>query len=382
MMNLQEELERIFADPIFADVKPPRNRTASNDRLIEGFLHIAAFVEEHKRLPQKVDNQEERKLYNYLQGIQNDPERKARCLPYDTMGILAEKEDTLEDILNDPIFADVDNDKTGLFDLPDYMKKRLEERREADYVAQRVKCEDFTRYESGFKKIHNGLKVGKYRLVKFKEAHVQQGRYFVEDGILVYVAALDQIEKNRHGKKNSRTRCIYENGMESGIYMQTLCKNLYNTGYTVSEVSDVSDTDLQQMFSVKSDDVESGVIYVLRSLSNNPGISSIANLYKIGFTTTSLEVRLANAKNEPTYLCADVEVVAQWRVYNVKSSVIENLIHKLFDCVQLQVNVNGKCPKEWFVVPLNVIEQAVMCIVKGKAVIYDKNLQQLIDVTE
>lgn len=188
-------------------------------------------------------------------------------------------------------------------------------------------------------------------MIKFKEAHVAQGHYFVEDGMLVYIAGLDQIEKNRHGKKNSRTRCIYENGMESGIYMQTLCKNLYHSGYTVQDTSNVEEDYLKKEFSINDSDVESGMIYVLRSLSKDPEIASIKNLYKIGFTTTPLEARIANAKNEPTYLCADVKVVATWRVYNVKSSTFEALLHKLFDGVQLQITVDGKKPKEWFVVP-------------------------------
>ena len=144
----------------------------------------------------------------------------------------------------------------------------------------------------------------------------------------------------------------------------------------------MEDDYLKKHFSVTSNDVESGLIYVLRSLSKDPEIKSIPNLYKIGFTTTPLEARIANAKNEPTYLCADVETVATWRVCNVKSSVFESLIHKLFDGVQLQVTVDGKRPKEWFVVPFPVIEQAMTYIVSGKPVAYDKNIQQLIDLSE
>ncbi len=388
MIDWDAELEKIFADPLLADVTPPKKPAKSSDRLIAGFQRIVEFVETHHCLPQSTGNRDERTLYNQLQGILNDPKKAERCRQYDTAGILARSDEEnnpeiqLDDILNDPIFADVGQDVSGLFDLPDYMKQRMEERREADYVAQRVKCEDFDRFEFGFKDVHLGLKSGKYRLIKFKEAHIAQGRYFVESGMLVYIAVLDQIEKNRHGRKNTRTRCIYENGMESGIYMQTLCKNLYSSGYTVQDMSEVSDDEFKQMFTITGDDVESGMIYVLRSLSTNPDISSIKNLYKIGFTTIPLESRLANAKNEPTYLCADVEVVAKWRVYNVKSSVFEHLIHKLFDAVQLQITVDGKQPKEWFIVPFSIIEQAVMYIINGKPVAYDSKLQQLIDLSE
>ena len=392
MINWDKELEKIFADPLLADVKAPQKKVTSSDRLIAGFQQIVDFAESHGRLPQKSDDREERALYNQLAGIRKDSKKVKRCKPYDTAGILDEtdnhvasepmsvyesvpktEEQQLTDIFNDPLFADVGEDDNGLFDLPDYMKKKLEARREADYIAQRVKCEDFDRYESGFKEVHAGLKSGKYRLVKFKEAHVKAGHYFVEDGILVYIAGMDRIEKNRHGRKNTRTRCIYENGMESGIYMQTLCKNLYHTGYTVQDVSEIEKNYLEKKFSINAHDVKSGMLYVLRSLSKDPEIASIHNLYKIGFTTTPLEARIANAKNEATYLCADVKVVATWRVYNVKSSTFEALIHKLFDCVQLQVTIDGKKPKEWFVVPFPIIEQAVNYIINGKAITYDKN---------
>ena len=401
MINWDEELKKIFADPLFADVTAPQKKITPSDRLIAGFQCIIDFVKAHNRLPQKCDDREERALYNQLQGIRKDPKKVERCKPYDTKGILekadnndiiskpapdynATKTDVqqLEDIFNDPLFADVSQDNCELFDLPEYMQQRLKERKEADYVAQRVKCEDFDRYEAGFKKIHTGLKSGKYRLIKFKEAHVAQGRYFVEDGILVYIAGLDQIEKNRHGRKNSRTRCIYENGTESGIYMQTLCKNLYHSGYTVQDMSDVEEQYLTKKFSITDNDIESGMIYVLRSLSKDPEIASVPNLYKIGFTTTPLEARIANAKNESTYLCAEVKVVATWRVYNVKSSVFEALIHKLFANVQLQVTVDGKKPQEWFVVPFHIIEQAVTYIINGKSIAYDKTLEQLIVLNE
>lgn len=401
MINWDKELEKIFNDPLLADVTAPKKKMTSSDRLIAGFQRIVEFVEANGRRPQKDADREERSLYNQLKGILSDPAKKERCRPYDSVGLLDDvsgqmvseplsayglpvqmTEQQLEAIFADPLLDDVGQTGGSLFDLPDYMKRKLEERREADYVAQRVKCEDFGSFETGFKAVHAGLKSGKYRLIKFKEAHVAPGRYFVEDGILVYIAGMDQIEKNRHGRKNGRTRCIYENGMESGIYMQTLCKNLYHTGYTVQDLSAVEEDYLKKHFSVTSNDVEGGLVYVLRSLSDDPEIKSIPNLYKIGFTTTPLEVRIANAKNEPTYLCADVKVVATWRVYNVKSSTFETLIHKLFNDVQLQITVDGKKPREWFVVPFHVIEQAVNYMINGKSIAYDKNIEQLVVLKE
>ena len=140
----------------------------------------------------------------------------------------------------------------------------------------------------------------------------------------------------------------------------------------------MSPEEFEQCFSLSDKDVESGTIYVLRSKSTRPEIAAIKNLYKIGFTVTSVESRIANAKNEPTYLCADVEVMATWKVYNVKSSTFEALIHKLFAPVQLQVTVDGHRPKEWFIVPFKIIEQAIVGIIKGEPMMYDQQMQQLV----
>ena len=136
--------------------------------------------------------------------------------------------------------------------------------------------------------------------------------------------------------------------------------------------------EFEQCFTLTDKDVESGTIYVLRSKSTRPEIAAIKDLYKIGFTVTSVESRIANAKNEPTYLCADVEVVATWKVYNVKSSTFEALIHKLFSSVQLQVTVDGHLPKEWFIVPFKVIDEAINAIISGKSIEYNPRLQQII----
>lgn len=162
------------------------------------------------------------------------------------------------------------------------------------------------------------------------------------------------------------------------IKYKTIAKNLSVTGYSIQDCSEMTTEELKQHFTLSEKDVESGTIYVLRSKSVRPEIASIKNLYKIGFTVTSVESRIANAKKEPTYLCDDVEVVATWKVYNVKSSTFEALIHKLFASVQLQVTVDGHQPKEWFIVPFKVVDEAINAIISGKSIEYNSQLQQII----
>ena len=395
MINWDKELEKIFEDPLLADVTAPRKRTTSSDRLIAGFQEILAFYEANGRLPE--DTPAETSLFHKWIGLLKSEKKIERCRPFDDLGILPKpvqtveepqpeyhreltEEEQLDAILNDPLLADTEDcTDHGLFDVPEYMRERLEARKEADYVGRRRPCEDFEKYAKGFKEIHEGLKSGKYRLIKFEEPHVKQGRYFIEQGSILYVAGVEEIKKNKFGRKDGRIRCIYENGSESDILKLTLCKSIYtNGGYSIIPSEESAQVNLEDFFTITDKDVDSGTIYVLRSKSTRPEIAAIKNLYKIGFTVTSVESRIANAKKEPTYLCADVEVVATWKVYNVKSSTFEALIHKLFASVQLQVTVYGHRPKEWFIVPFNIIEQAVVGIIKGEPMMYDPQLQQLV----
>ena len=394
MINWEKELEAIFNDPLLADVTAPRKRATSSDRLIAGFQEILAFHEANGRLPE--DTPEEASLFHKWTGLLKSEKKIERCRPFDDLGILPQsvqtveepqaeyhreqtEEEQLEAILNDPLFADIeDGVDLGLFDIPEYMRQRLEARNEADYIGKRRPCEDFDKYTDGFKEIQQGLKSGKYKLVKFSEPNLKVGRYFVEQGIIGYLAAFEQEAKNNLNRVDGRTRVIYENGSEADIKFRTITKNLSVDGYSIMDCSEMSPEDFEECFTLTDKDVESGTIYVLRSKSSRPEITAIKDLYKIGFTVTSVESRIANAKNEPTYLCADVEVVATWKVYNVKSSTFEALIHKLFAPVQLQVTVDGHRPKEWFIIPFKVIEEAINAIISGKSIEYNSQFKQII----
>lgn len=394
MIDWSNELEKIFKDPLLADVTAPRKRATSSGRLIAGFQEVLAFVEANGRLPE--DSADEASLFHKLNGILKNEKKIERCRPYDDLGILPQpvqkveepqeeyhreltEEEQLEAILNDPLLADIEADEDlGLFDIPEYMRQRLNARKEAEYIGKHRPCVDFDKYADDFKDVQQGLKSGKYKLIKFSVRHLKVGSYFVDDGMIGYLAAFEDEGTNRHGDRDGRTRVIYENGTESDIKYKTITKNLSVTGYSVIDCSQMTDEEFEQSFTVTDKDVESGTIYVLHSKSTRPEIAAIKDLYKIGFTVTSVESRIANAKNEPTYLCADVEVVATWKVYNVKSSTFEALIHKLFAPVQLQVTVDGHHPKEWFIVPFRIVEEAVVGIIKGEPMMYDPQLQQLV----
>lgn len=382
MSKWDDELLRIFDEAPFVGVKPASKKPTTNDRLVRSFDEITEFVERNNRVPEDVGGDEGR-LFARLRGIQSETWKREKCLPFDRLGLLAEQasqslEDAIKDIFDDPIF-NLAPETQAIFDVPDYMRKPADIER-PDYIARRVECKDFKEYEAGFRGVHADLRDGKRKLIKFKDDHLREGTYFVVGGVLVLLDRLEAISKNKDYKKDGRTRCIYENGTESDILLQTLAKSLYTDGYSVVDVSLSDDDYLKQNFTITDMDIPSGYIYVLRSKSNDPEISSIRNLYKIGFTTQTVEERIANARNDATYLFADVEIVASWKVYNVKAVAFENIIHKLFGDVQLHLSADNARPKEWFIVPYKIIAQAVDYIIRGQKIAYDAQLQMLIEL--
>ena len=155
---------------------------------------------------------------------------------------------------------------------------------QAEYIGSNRPCEDFDKLADGFNEIHQGLKSGKYRLVKFSIKNLQVGKYFVEDGVIGYLAAFEHEAVDKYGTRDGRTRIIYENGSESDIKFKTLTKNLSVTGYSIQDCTEMTDEEFEECFTINDNDIESGTIYVLRSKSTLPEIAAIKDLYKIGLT--------------------------------------------------------------------------------------------------
>ncbi len=285
----------------------------------------------------------------------------------------------LDDLLNDPLF-EVSNTEATLFELTEAMKRAKEERKAVDYVAQRRPCENFSDYEEGFRQVHKDLREGRRVLKKFTARGLHEGHYYVVSGVLVYLEKIINPKKvsTSHISIDGRTRTIYENGTESDIMLQTLSKNAYSDGYIVTDSTEEDASALEKAFEVTEKDKADGWIYVLSSLSENPAIAGVKDLYKIGFSTTPVEERIRNCENEPTYLMDKVKIVATWKTFNMNTHSFETLIHQFFKAVQFRIKVkdlagNEAEPKEWFVVPLGIITKAIECIIDRSIVNYRYN---------
>ena len=283
----------------------------------------------------------------------------------------------LEAIFDDPLLKISDEEKR-LFDIPQDMR-RVIAKKKPDYVAQHKLCENFEDYKPLFAKVHRDLKQGKRSLMKIsKTATLAEGRFYFVSGQMLYLEKIGELSMGSNSMLNGRTRCIYENGTEADILLQTLRKNVVGDGYAVTELEEESERQFFNNSDVTSDDIVTGYIYVLSSLSDDPDIKEVKNLYKIGFTSNTVEERIANAENEPTYLMAPVKVEATYKVVNMNSQKFEDLVHQILMAVQFQVTVydengNEHQPQEWFVVPLPIVDVIIQKIMDGSIVNYTYN---------
>ena len=285
----------------------------------------------------------------------------------------------LEEIFDDPLLK-LNNEEQSLFDMPQDMR-RVIAKKKADYVAQHILCENFEDYKPLFEKVHQELREGKRSLVRInKTATLAEGRFYFVSGQMLLLEQIGELKKSSNFLPDARTRCIYENGTESDILLQTLRKSVVGDGYAISELQEESESKFFNEKDIVTNDLVTGYIYVLSSLSDNPTVKDEKNLYKIGFTTNTVEQRVANAENDPTYLMAPVKIVATYKVVNLNSQKFEDLVHQLLKAVQYQVVVYDKMgvahqPQEWFVVPLPVLDAIIRKIMDNTIIGYTYNPQ-------
>jgi len=255
-----------------------------------------------------------------------------------------------------------------------------------DFVARRKPCKEFDRFEPLFKQQQAGLANGSKVLRRFEgEKQIAPGEFFVLQGMMVYVANQGDWEKKNFGNKNARLYCIFENGTESNLLLRSLAAALWKTEGSMQVVDA-----LQEQINLDGDqtggeDQETGWIYVLKSLSSDPEISEIKDLYKIGYSTQPVEERIRNAREESTYLMADVAIVTTFQTLNLNPQKLEHLLHRFFADARLEIEqFDGKRernPEEWFIVPLHWIETAVQMLVSGDVLgyRYDAGKQEVVE---
>ena len=354
------------------EVKQAAKYTKEEERIIAGFEEVQRFAEEHGRSPQ---HGEDKDIFERLYAVRLDRLNELEAcrellLPMDHQELLNSKMDSPESESE----AEMDDDallealgveaEKGSIEELNYVRPS-KEIRASEEASKRERCEDFEQYKVLFDQVKEDLEAGTRQMIRCdNKTDVKIGDLLVIKGQTAYIAKAGEVFTDGEGREDCRLLVIYSNGTESKMLRRSFQKRLWEDG-TSRRI--VTPSDLGPLFSdqVEEKDQASGIIYILRSKSDHSFIKEHRELiHKIGFTNGSVERRIADAENQPTYLLADVEVVKTYRLYNVNASKLENLFHKFFSPAKLTIEMLDRFgkpyqPREWFLVPLEALDEAV-----------------------
>ncbi len=376
-MDSLSDRELLDALGVEVEVAKPKALTARQERIIAGFEDVQRFYDEHGSAPRHGEDRDifERLYAVRLERMRDLPECRELLEPLDTHGLLCGRgvqEGGAEFLADDELLAQLGVPPSDAEDITKltHVKSRAEIAA-AEEIAQRKRCEDFDRFKPLFEAVRRDLDSGVRQTRRFGEnAAIHQGEFFILGGQIAYIAAVpEQLETTEHGHAQGRLRIVYDNGTEGDNLLRSFVRALYKdeTGRRITE------PDAGPLFGGEAgeEDLESGTIYVLRSRSEHPVIAAHRELiHKVGVTGGSVQARIANAARDATYLLAPVDVVAEYRLYNIHRTRLERLLHRVFEPARLDLALPDRFgadvqPREWFLAPLGAIDEAVQRIKDG-----------------
>lgn len=387
----------------FADTKKKAGKSPREERIIAGFEEVQRFVDQHGDIPR---HGEERDIFERLYAVRLDRLRgleECRVLlqPLDHQGLLADSQvaspAAAEDMDIDELLAELEG-AAGASDITELRHVRSSaEKRAAEEIANREKCEDYDQFKPLIEQAKRELKEGirATRIIDSSENsldEIKPGAFFIVGGQFAYVAGESEAFTTEYQRTDRRVRVIYDNATEATVLSRSFQKSIYRD----TSARRVSDPEAGPLFvreepalfagEREDEDLASGTIYVLRSQSDHPLVSQHRDvLHKIGVTGGDVGKRIANAKLDPTFLMADVEIVATYTLFNINRVKLENLIHRVFGPARLDIEIKDRfgnpiIPREWFLVPRFIVDEAVERIKDGTITgyVYDPTSASLI----
>jgi hypothetical protein len=386
-----DDLRAELAD--FAEPTRRGGRSPREERIIAGFEEIQRFVGKQGHLPQ---HGEAHDIFERLYAVRLDrlralEECRVLLAPLDHRGLLAGVE-TAASESSAPIDVEALRvELTGAAGTEDITQLRhvrsSAEKHAADEIANRTVCEDFEAFKPLFEKVSRELKAGIRQIRPFHTRamdEIQKGAFFVVGGQTAYIAEVGEEFTTQYERRDSRLRVIYDNGTESNVLQRSLQRALHRD----EAARFIADPNAGPLFAdeTREGDLSSGTIYVLRSESDHPVVAAHRDvLHKIGVTGGNVDTRIENARLDPTFLMADADIVATYELYNINRIKLENLIHRVFDPARLDIEIkdrfgNPVVPREWFLVPLFIVDEVVERIKDGTITeyVYDPNAARLV----
>ncbi|MCC6277274.1 MAG: GIY-YIG nuclease family protein [Oligoflexia bacterium] len=387
--------EQLLAD-LGIEIEPESQSSGSarDLRIIAGFEEIEKFVELNGHPPEHGENKDifERIYAARLDRIRASEECRNVLVGKDRFNLLqgyeAEPDDQADEMDDESLLAELGAIPSAESDITKLKHVRTRaEVRAAEEMARRTPCVDFDKFKPLFTQVQKDIAEGERETISYKYgSKVNAGDLYILNGQKAYVANVSEEILDEDDKTDRRLRVIFDNGTESNLLLRSLQRALLKD--TTSRR--ITDPTLQgPLFSgiPEASDTASGTVYVLRSKSDHPTISKSRDvIHKIGVTSGNIEKRISNAKIDPTFLMADVEIVASYELSNMSRSKLEGVIHKFFEPARLDIEIkdrfgNPVVPREWFLVPLFIINEAIERIKDGSIVHcrYDVKIGKIVE---
>ena len=361
-------------DDELLDVKLSTSTPSTEEqRILNSFEEINRFIDRFKRNPGETESPSvsEQGLRIRLTGLVNNSDIHEILCPHDRHGLLPQEGVTEPQTLDEILDIDDELLSTPQDDIFNLVHARPAAAK-TDKVSERQVCEEFDKFKPLFDQCVREINEGKRKTIKFaKEQEITAGEFFILNGVMAYVAEVGKTHI-RGRKKNARLRLIFDNGTEGNNLLRSLATELYKD----PNGRRVTTPDAGPLFDaqVEEGDTQTGMIYVVKSLSDDPEIRKLDGmLHKIGFTAGKMEVRVQSAKDDPTFLMAAVHPVATYTLYNIDKVKLEHLLHSFFADARLDIDITDRFgkkvkPREWFLLPIEVIAEAITRLQDGSII--------------
>tara|TARA_R110001583_G_scaffold42169_5_gene134118 strand:- start:6496 stop:7770 length:1275 start_codon:yes stop_codon:yes gene_type:complete len=396
-------LDELLAGPDEFGLLDVHAKVSSSDVALEftRFEEINQFIDNAGRHPMSTGELNEKTLARRLAGYINNAALHDSLRKHDRHNLLSkgataktadvepspaklkptpmtspEQVTSLDDIFDSDELGLLDVDEPSLFEMTHVAA--ASDRESPEDIAQRTRCNDFYAFESIFKETQASLKAGSLEVVRFqKETQIDVGDVFILQGVLCFIDTVGDCQEDEGGRYNPRLRVIFENGTESNLLLRSLARALYKDENGRRIIRD-ADSIVERFNNITHKDKRSGVIYIVTTKSDNPVLTAIPNLHKIGYTELTVEERTKNAERDTAFLEAPVKILVEIECYNLNPHKFESLIHGFLHAQRLTMTLTGKDgkayhPKEWFSVPLDTAREVVRRIIDGSIIRYRIN---------
>lgn len=396
-MEDKDFLKKILEADTYDWIQKPKSKSSSQkSTVLDDFEDIIEFYKQNKRIPEESDDIIELKLAIKLQNILASQSNIDLLTEYDTEGILnsetnnenidkkesSKSYNSIEDIINSDFFNQISNNEAKdntIFSIKNVTPTSVQkERRKAKNIGKTLPCPNFNIFEPLFKSLHLELKNKTKKLydistTELNENEFKEGNFFLLKNMLLYI---DDVSKPFKGadRLDRRLLIIYENGKQSTMQLRSLYKRLRENSNSKRIVTSSGVSFNAKRVKLKADAEQlhlsipkvSGYIYIAKTY--HPDLrDKYKNLYKIGLTERDVDKRFKEASNDPAFLMNKAEKIKVIPLHGIKVSSVEAAIHSLFEKCKLKMKVTDnkgidRTPTEWYLVPLDVINDAIALI--------------------